>query len=518
MDLDAYRRSAQAFLSELLAEEYRHYAGLKEDFAIEAVYERHGELFARGAVDSLRSLLDAAPDGSERRRGLRMLLEFAVDGLIGQATKAIEAELAGREASLSITVDGQQLGFRESAVAQANEPDPSRRMMIESARLALIDADLGSLYVERLRAQHDTARQLGFASYRDLCSDCKDYDLAGLHAQTSRFSAATEGVYRQVVEPALAATLGIELTELRRADLPRLFRACEQDCHYPAQRLVPSFRDTMYGLGIALGEQRGVVLDVEPRPGKSPRAFCAPVRVPGEVYLVIAPVGGRDDFVALFHEGGHAQHAAHVDPALPFEFRHLGDNAITEAFAFLVEHLAEDPEWLARRLGVDDAAAVELSSHARAVRLMYLRRYAAKLAYELELHGADADGLEPRGAAADGLEPHGTAADGLEQLADRYAALLSAALQIEWPREMFLADVDPGFYCSCYLRAWALETHLRAHLRGHYGAAWFESPHAGDELRALWREGQRLTPEELLARFSSQPLEFGVLLSDLGLA
>src|SRR6202035_1672566 len=189
---------------------------------------------------------------------------------------------------------------------------------------------------------------------------------------------------------------------------------------------------------------------------KSPRAFCAPVHVPGEVYLVIAPVGGRDDFAALFHEGGHTEHFAHVDPALAFEFRMLGDNAITEAYAFLIQHLTEDPEWLRRRLGVDDDGA--LAAYARANRLVYLRRYTAKFAYELELHGSSEKGLDAH--------------------ADRYAELLSAAMHVEWPRQTFLADVDPGFYCAAYLRAWALEMHLRGYLRAQFGPAWFEDPEA----------------------------------------
>ena len=64
--------------------------------------------------------------------------------------------------------------------------------------------------------------------------------------------------------------------------------------------------------------------------------------MPDEVYLVIAPTGGRDDYGALFHEGGHAEHYANTDPGLAFEFRHLGDNSVTESFAFLFEHLVED--------------------------------------------------------------------------------------------------------------------------------------------------------------------------------
>ena len=50
---------------------------------------------------------------------------------------------------------------------------------------------------------------------------------------------------------------------------------------------------------------------------------------------------------------------------------------------------------------------------------------------------------------------------------------LGAALGIEHPSETYLADVDPGFYCAAYLRAWALETHLRRYLQERFGPAWF---------------------------------------------
>ena len=53
-----------------------------------------------------------------------MLLDFAVEGYIGQATKHAEAELARLEATIAIDRwQASSLGFRESAVVQANEPD-----------------------------------------------------------------------------------------------------------------------------------------------------------------------------------------------------------------------------------------------------------------------------------------------------------------------------------------------------------------------------------------------------------
>ena len=212
---------------------------------------------------------------------------------------------------------------------------------------------------------------------------------------------------------------------------------------------------------------------------------------------MLAPVGGRDDFSVLFHEAGHAEHYAHVDPALPFEFRYLGDNAITEAFAFLFEHLIEDPEWL--RAGWASRTPTQLPPTRARTRLIYLRRYAAKLAYELELHGA----------------PHGRSGTTLRASATRSCS--ASALRIDWPAQTYLADVDPGFYCACYLRAWALETHLRAHLRERFGGV-VRAARGRRRAARLWREGQRLGAEELLGELTGAQLDFGVLLDDLGLA
>lgn len=340
------------------------------------------------------------------------------------------------------------------------------------------------------------ARELGWPSYRAMCEDVQHIDLGALERETAAFAAATESAYETIVDPPLRRAVGVGLDQLRRSDLPWFFRAAGADVHFSVERLMPSFRATLAGLGIDVDAQANVTLDVERRAQKSPRAFCAPVRVPSEVYLVVPPVGGRDDYFALFHEGGHAQHFAHVEPALPWEFRALGDNSITEAFAFLFDHLIEDPEWLRRHLGVEDPEG-RLAAHARAEQLVYMRRYGAKLAYELELH-------------ANG--------DGLDALAAVYAQRLSAAVKVDWPAETYLTDVDPGFYVASYLRAWSLETHLRAQLRARFGPAWFDEPAAGEWLKELWRDGQRLRADELLEQVAGAELDFGAMLGALGLA
>ncbi len=53
MDLNQYADEAEALLTELIAELYRHSAGLKEELEISAIYEQHRDLFAPEAVRAL---------------------------------------------------------------------------------------------------------------------------------------------------------------------------------------------------------------------------------------------------------------------------------------------------------------------------------------------------------------------------------------------------------------------------------------------------------------------------------
>jgi len=476
VDVNDYRAEAEEFLSAIDREYYLHFAGLKDEYEIEPIYERHARLFSRETVDDLR-------EGDNR-----VLLKFAAEGYVEQAVKELSAELARLEASLEVELDGETYPFRQAAVVQANEPDPARRRALDRARNELVEARLNPV----LRAMFDRSRelvlQLGWPSVLAMTEELSGIDLGALAQQTESFLAATEASYEETVEPRLRAELELGFDELQRADLAYFFRAPSLDGLFPSEQLLPTYEATLAGLGLRNGDAERVILDAEPRPKKSPRAFCAPVRVPDEVYLVLTRIGGREDYETLMHESGHAEHFSHVDSALPIEHRWLGDNSVTEGFAFLFEHLAHDPAWLERRLRVDDPAPIV--EHARASKLVFLRRYCAKLAYELELQ-------------SDG------SVEGLDEL---YARRLSEAVHVEWPAATWLSDVDAFFYVAAYLRAWALETHLRRELRDRFGEVWFEDRRAGELLRELWKQGQREPAHELLRRLTGAELDFSALL------
>jgi hypothetical protein len=480
MNLAAYREDAEEFVSSLDREYYLHFAGLQDEFDIEAIYERHAELFSRDNVERLRD------------EGTRQLVEFAVHGLMGRATKAEQAELARREAALEIEVNGERMPYRQAAVVQVNEPDPDRRAAIEEARLEAGARELDPLLLEVLERTHALTAELGWPNMRAMCEELSGIDLVALEAQTSAFLGATENAYEGLVSGPLERELGFGFERLRRSDFSFFFRAPTLDVAFADAGLLDSLQQTLDGLAL---NPPGVLLDVDQRPKKTPRAFCAPVRVPDEVYLVIARRGGRDDYETLFHEAGHAQHFAHMPAGLPMEHRYLGDSSITESFAFLFQHLTQNPAWLRARLDVMEPGPIE--AQARAAKLVYLRRYAAKLAYELELHSAPPS---------------------LDPLPDVYARRLSKALHVDWPGASWLSDVDPFFYAAAYIRAWALETHVRRMLVERFGELWFDEPEAGDFLKTLWQQGQSMRADELLTELTGAELDFSALLDDLKLA
>ena len=475
IDLQEYRRDAETFVEALEKEVYDHFSGQKPVCDTASVYERHPALFTQEAVSELDRLY-ALAQGDEKRR-LAYLMAFAVDGYMGAETGHLSDEVANTEGQATITVDGAEIGLRAAPVVLANEADRARRARIQEARMAATVEHLNPLLDKLWRRCHELARGLGRTHYMALFEEVRGMDYLALRAKTDAFLHDTAGLYERSMDRLARERLGLNLDEMRYADIPYLWRAPSYDDVFTADRLVPTLRSTLAGMGIDLDAQTNVHLDTEVRELKTPRAFCCPVRVPDEVYLVVLPHGGQDDYAALLHEAGHTEHFAHVAPDLAFEYRHFGDNAVTEAFAFLFDHLVLNRAWLERHLGFADSD--EFLRFATVSDLFYLRRYAAKLSYETELHRCSGS---------------------LDAMATTYREHVSEAIMIDVPAENYLTDVDAGFYAASYLRAWMLEGALRMMLQDRYGLEWFAVPEAGAWVKRLWSLGQTFTAEQLLLK------------------
>ena len=483
-NLDAYREDADRFIAELDEEYYLHFAGLKEKLELEPIYERHQDLTTLEWAQTIGESVDG-----DRR--VRELWRFACEGHLGNLTKEHSEKAAALETELEAEVDGEKVGYRMLRPTIANTDDREKRERLDRARTQLTDEHLNPIYLDAVEISQRTVPKLGSPNYVDLYRRF-GYRLDDLAAQCRAVLNETEQMYEDATDKLFRDRIGIGLDEARRWDVPRVFRAQVWDEFFPADKMLPALEATLSDFGIDLRSQENVHLDLEQRPSKSPRAFCAPIEVPDKVMLVIQPIGGADDWRALFHEAGHTEHFAHTSRDLAMEERRLGDNAVTEGWAMLLQHLTDEPAWLTRRLDV--GRPDELAREGATGLLYFVRRYCAKLLYELEFHTAE----------------------DVTELRPRYVELLGDALKIKPSETDYLADIDSGFYVTEYLRSWAFEAQLRAYLRERFGNTWFAKREAGSLLRDLWSEGQRINADELLKDVTGAQLEMASVAERVG--
>jgi len=469
------RRRGEGMCGELGLESYRTGAGLAAESHFAEIFGRYPDLADQQAV--------------EAARGHRELLEWVVDNRVGRAVAALDDQLHAWEARATILLPGgETLPYQRAAIEIANEPQRPRRLAVEASRRAVLK-EPAAIRRQRLSLERELLATLGMGDQVATRSALCGVDLASLGEACAAFLAATADLYHETLRDVLRLELSLAPGDADRADAAYLFRGAGYDEFFPGSELVTTARRQLAEMGLDAEAGGRIRYDADDRERKRARAFCSPVRVPDEVYLVIRPFGGQTDYRAFWHELGHAQHFANIARDLPFEHRWLGDNSVTEAFAMLFEHMVFAPSWLRRYTGLTGERQGAFRRSQAFALLAILRRYAAKLRYELELHRAPS----------------------LEAGATAYAPLLSEATGFRYAPEDALLDLDDGFYAARYLRAWQLEALLEASLRERFDEDWFRNPRCGQWLLELFSRGQRDDAASLAGAVLGHALDFGPL-------
>jgi hypothetical protein len=487
-EIGRLREDIEPFQSELMEEFYRNFAGLKDEMSTVPIYAKFEHMFSPEAVDAVKA--DALEEPSEDSRWLRYLRSFVVLGHLDSATKALTDRANTFEAQSQVELGGEQIPYRFVPVRLRNEADGEARRTLFEAKL-VETAKLNEILMERMAMVHDMAVGLGFKNYKELVSSLKGIDYKALGETMEQTLKRTEGLYTDRMEDLLRRRAGVSLADAWSYDVPYAFRGEEFDGLFDKDLLTKSFFRTLKMMGIDRKDYPNIQLDTEERPKKSPRAFCAPVRVPEDIRLVIRPSGGWRDYEAFFHEGGHAWHFGCTLKKHPAEYRYLGDNSVTESFAFLFNYLITNKTWLKRVLGMESPEG--FVEFALTNKLMFLRRYAGKLSYEMKLHGGRIS----------------------SELQEVYRSVLQRSLKFKHTEKHFLEDVDDAFYCADYLRAWILEGQLRAALEEEFGEDWFMNEKAGRSLKNLWSYGQKYNADELVKTLGYVDLDEDPLIAEI---
>ncbi len=484
----AYERRLNQFIADQGEAYFLALSGQRDDLGLEAIYERHAALFDRAAIDGLRALARGS-DASAREA--RALLAFAIEGHLERQVAELTDAIQAAEAQAAVMWRGERIPYRAVPIRVGEISHRGERNALDASYQAAVEA-INPLRARRLEQLRSAMAELGYADETALIRELHGVDVDELAADLRQFLVESETVYFAALRRYLAE-IDIEQGDASTADLSHLLRGVGWDPWFEQRRMLPVAEATLRGLGIELRAQPNVTLDLTQRRNKSPRAFAVPVRVPQDVRLVLQPRGGHDDYDGLLHELGHVEHFAHVDPKLPVAWKHVGDNSVTEAYAFLFQYLMLEPDWLGEQLGMPDAEAAAWADFAAFRKLFYLRRYVAKLLYELRLH-RDADiGL----ASA------------------YYAGMLGLLTGVRTPEASFLADLDDHFYAVRYLRAWMLEGSIAASLKAQHGDRWWREPGAGATLRRSWSRGQEWNARDVVAHLGYDHLDWRPVLRQI---
>lgn len=490
LTLESLRRGGQAFMESVSREYYLAHAGLKPTAELRPIYERHGAVLGRDALELVLELFRTSAEGSEERRSARSLLEWQAESQAARLTAELDEREIAWEGAASVRLDdGRGVPYAGVSIEIANATDRRERLAIDAARSRLVERELAPIRRERLQRERDFIESLDVADgYVSSFEAMSGIAVAPLVAECRAFLSDTEGMWDDLLPRFARRALGVPVAELTRADALALMRGRDYDRSFPSGAMQSAVRRQAVEMGLDPDADGRISFDLAERPGKRARAFCAPVRVPEEVYLVLRPHGGQSDYSTLLHELGHALHFAYMRPDLPFEFRWVGDNSVTEGYAMLFDHRMQHAGWLRRYTALTGEDADAFLRHAAFEELHFVRRYCAKLIYEAELYGG-------------GLP--------WDALPDLYVETLTGATSFQYHRADAFVDVDQRFYAARYLRAWQLQALLDETLVERFDDDWWRNPRAGPWMVSeLFSEGQRELGDELARRVSGKGLSF----------
>ncbi len=493
LSIERLRREGEVFMEELSRELYEAHSGLKGSAELQPIYQAHREILGPDALEVAREAFVGSAEESEERRSARLLLDWQVDSQSSrQLAELDEREITWESDAVLSLVDGRRMQYQRAAIEIGNSPDRRERAMIESARAALVERELAPMRRERLQRDRDITESLGVANgYNASWELLSGISLGGLRDECARFLRDTQAMWDETYPAVVRKALGIEPREATRADALALFRAREFDAFFPAADMEPNIRRQVEEMGMDPTAAGRVRFDTGEREGKRSRAFCAPVQVPDEVYLVLRPHGGQSDWNTFLHELGHALHFAYMRPDLPMEYRWMGDNSVTEAFAMLFDHLMQDAGWLQRYTGLEKKTTPTFLRSAGFEELHFLRRYCAKLIYEVQLFGGEVS---------------------WDAAPDLYVELLTGATSFQYERADAFVDVDPRYYAARYLRAWQHQALIAETLVERFNADWWRNPRAGPWIaEQLFGEAQRELAHEQAQRVTGKALGFAPL-------
>lgn len=469
--LIAIRAEGQAYYSEIALDEFNADAFGKPSH-VQEISSRYQSLFTESNIRLLERIQDNFQPSPDETK-IEFLRLYLIDGWLSRAVGQSSDSLQSLRLQAKVADGRDSVNYLDVPAVLATETNRERRQRLFEGQLPTLQRE--NTIHSKIRSVEDSLLfELGYGDVSSYLEEEHACDFYALSLVATKLIQDTDSLAHALFAEFAPKLTGVQVSAFRGYDRAYLQRAQAYAKHFPAVAMTELFGQTMKGMGIAIDTMRNLKIDLEDRPNKCSRPATYPIEVPFDIRVLVKPIGGQDDYASYYHEMGHALHFLYITER-DFEFVYLGNNTVTEVFAFLFEHLLDDPTYLQTSL---DFSAIEVKDYLRFkafVRLMYVRSYCGDFLFEQELYSSKGD------AKAD------------------YERIKQPLLGYPWSdveREGYLNRADK-FYSADYLRAWFLESQLREKLRADFGRDYFKQPATGEYLKKLWAYGNSNSPEEL---------------------
>ena len=476
----AYEQEAVAFQAELNEERFQALAGLSDVSASAAIYARRADLFSADAVDELRRALESDRD----EVGDRALLAFATDGYIERAASDLTDRIMSAERYAVINWRGEEIRYRDARDRISTISERAERNGLFEQWLRAVEA-INPLRIERLEATQAGAVALGYDDQVEMVRTTRGWNPDELAAVTRGALNASETGYYAAMRRLLARA-GIEQGDGSLADAWFGLRGTGWDAWFQPRLFTRILNATVRGLGMTLDDAPGVSVDAEARPNEVHGAFFVPIRVPGDLRVILNPGGSWEDMSAALRAVGHVERAANVPARSAPGLVDMGDPSVDQGYAALMDGLLGDAEWLEESLGMGDSARVAFIDFFALAILYRLRLAGGQLIYELGLHRGGDHAIHRA----------------------LYSGTLGLLTGVRWPEEMYLATYQDAADSGTSLRATMLAGILDQELRRRYPDGWWRSSEAGGMLRELFERSSGWNAERVVAHLGYDSLDW----------
>jgi hypothetical protein len=480
------RKDGEQFLRALNEELYRNLAGLKRESNLRAIYKSYPIL---GDPDVFFSVKDMFQKDKEENGGAQCnvppLLGFLASAFLGSKTAKVMDKILTIETGEEIHVESKKIPYRSAWADIKKEPKRTRREEMDRKRREIV-LKLNPLFLELLDIMHSASVELGFLNYTNLCDEIERLNLSQLEEKTRLFLDDTEYIYRDLLGWFFLKRMELKLKDAKRHDLYYLLNSFELKANFPKVDLKELAKSVLGEMGIEVREN--IKADLEKRKGKTSKAFCIQVEIPQNIIFSVYPIGSIEDYESFFYGLGSALCYAYTEREDDFESRRIRESALVEVFGHLLKNLILQPRWLKRYLKLD--AGIDFLRFLYLRQLMIIRYYSGKLIYELTLH-KDED---------------------FRSKSDFYKQTLKSAHLCEYSEADYLVDVEPFFYTASRLKASIIEAGLRWYLRERFDEEWWRKKEAGDFIHKMWKEGGKMTSEEISKRVGFKEISLAPLL------